>query len=216
TEREAGGARVLIVHSALAGVTDRLGKLLDAAVGETPQEELRAIEEHHQRLADELGVQLPPEAERQLAELREIAAGVSMVGEVSERTRARVLAAGELLLTPLATGFLASRGLRVEAVDARTLLRAERQAGALRGSVLSAVCAFAPDAGLRARLDAGAPIVITQGFIASDEEGHTVLLGPGGSDTSAAYLAPKLSAPPLRIWTHVPGHVSANPRTHPP
>src|SRR5262252_1031944 len=109
-EREAGGARVLIVHSALAGVTDRLGRLLDAAIGGTPQEELRAIEEHHRRLADELGVQLPPEAERQLAELREIAAGVSLVREVSERTRARVMAAGELLLTPITTAFLTARG----------------------------------------------------------------------------------------------------------
>src|SRR5215831_11470094 len=213
--REAGGARVLIVHSALAGVTDRLGRLLDAAMGETPQEELRAIEEHHRRLADELGVHLPPEAERLLAELREIAAGVSLVREVSERTRARVMAAGELLLTPIATAFLTARGLRVQSVDARTLLRTERQPGALRGSVLSAVCGFAPEAALRARLEEGAPVIITQGFIASDEEGHTVLLGRGGSDTSAAYLAAKLSAQRFEIWTDVPGLFSANPRATP-
>src|SRR6516162_3050192 len=120
-ERESGGARVLIVHSALAGVTDRLGRLLDAAIAEAPEEELRAIEERHRRLAAELGVPFPQEVERQLAELREIAAGVCLVREVSERTRARVMAAGELLLTPLATHYLASRGLRVEGVDARTL-----------------------------------------------------------------------------------------------
>ena len=214
-EREAGGARVLIVHSALAGVTDHLGRLLDAAMAEAPEEELRAIEERHRRLAGELGVPLPCEVERQLAELREIAAGVSMVREVSERTRARVMAAGELLLTPLATRFLTARGLHVQAVDARTLLRAERQAGAARGSVLSAVCGFGPDAALRARLEERAPVILTQGFIASDDEGHTVLLGRGGSDTSAAYLAAKLSARRLEIWTDVPGMFSANPRSTP-
>ena len=90
-ERCSGGARVLIVHSAVAGVTDRLERLLDAAIGQAAEEELRAIEERHQRLAVELGIPLPDEIERQLGELREIAAGVALVREVSERTRARVM-----------------------------------------------------------------------------------------------------------------------------
>ena len=214
-ERCSGGARVLIVHSALAGITDRLERLLDAAIGQAAEEELRAIEERHHRLAAELGVPLPAEIERQLGELREIAAGVALVREVSERTRARVMAAGELLVTPIAVRFLESRGLGVQAVDARTLLCAERQAGSARVNALSAVCGFAPDAALRARLEQGLPLLITQGFIASDEKGQTVLLGRGGSDTSAAYLAAKLSAQRLEIWTDVPGMFSANPRTTP-
>ena len=213
--RRALGAHVLIVHSALAGITDRLERLLDAAIAQAPEEELRAIEERHHRFAAELGVPLDAEVGRQLAELREIAAGVALVREVSERTRARVMAAGELLITPLAVRYLASRGLSVEGVDARTLLRAERRAGAKRPSVLSAVCGFAPDAALRARLEQGAPVIITQGFIASDDDGHTVLLGRGGSDTSAAYLAARLSAQRLEIWTDVPGLFSANPRATP-
>src|SRR5215469_9803792 len=154
--RQAGEARVLIVHSALAGITDRLERLLDAAIDTAPEEELQAIEERHRRLAAELGVPFPSEVEQRLTDLREVAAGVSMVREVSERTRARVMAAGELLLTPIAARFLASRGLRVGEIDARTLLRAERRAGAARAGVLSAVCGFAPDAVLRARLEAGA------------------------------------------------------------
>ena len=60
-----------------------------------------------------------------------------------------------------------------------------------------------------------APVIITQGFIASDSEGNTVLLGRGGSDTSAAYLAAKLQAARLEIWTDVPGMFSANPRSTP-
>ncbi len=58
-------------------------------------------------------------------------------------------------------------------------------------------------------------MVITQGFIASDEDGNTVLLGRGGSDTSAAYFAAKLRAQRLEIWTDVPGMFSANPRSTP-
>jgi len=213
-ERRGRGARVLIVHSALSGITDRLERLLDAAVGHAHEAELHIIEERHRQLAAELGVPLGEEVERLLAEVREIAAGVALVRDVSERTRARVMASGELMATHLGTGFLARCGLRPAWRDARTMLHAERQAGAVRPSLLSAVCSFAPDGALDAQLE-GLELVVTQGFIASDEEGNTVLLGRGGSDTSAAYLAAKLRAQRLEIWTDVPGMFSADPRATP-
>ncbi|HEX4387572.1 MAG TPA: bifunctional aspartate kinase/diaminopimelate decarboxylase [Steroidobacteraceae bacterium] len=208
-------ARVLIVHSAITGITDRLERLLDAAIGQAQEEELRAIEERHRRLAADLSVSLGEEVERRLAELREIAAGVALVGEVSERTRARVLAAGELMATEIGVRYLKAAGLDVAWLDARTLLRAERAAGAQRTSMLSAVCSYTPDAALLQSLEELPRIVVTQGFIASDEAGNTVLLGRGGSDTSAAYLAAKLQAQKLEIWTDVPGLFSADPRATP-
>ncbi len=214
-ERRATGARILIVHSAVTGITDRLERLLDAAIGQAQEEELRFIEERHRQLAADLGVPLGEDVERQLAELREISAGVALVHEVSERTRARVMAAGELMATRIGARYLAAQGLDLAWVDARTMLRAERSAGAPRASMLSAVCNFAPDATLEAQLGTRAPILITQGFIASDEDGNTVLLGRGGSDTSAAYLAAKLRAQRLEIWTDVPGMFSADPRFTP-
>ena len=58
-------------------------------------------------------------------------------------------------------------------------------------------------------------VIITQGFIASNEAGDTVLLGRGGSDTSGSYFAAKLAAVRLEIWTDVPGMFSANPRAIP-
>jgi diaminopimelate decarboxylase/aspartate kinase len=214
-ERYATGARILIVHSAISGMTDRLERLLDAAVRKSPDEELRAIEDHHRRLAEELGEPLAEEAERTLRELHEIAAGVALVGEVSDRTRARVMAAGELMATRIGARFLSARGLPTCWVDARNMLRAERNGASAKANMLSAACGFAPDAVLRAHLGGLAPVVVTQGFIASDEEGNTVLLGRGGSDTSAAYLAAKLEAQRLEIWTDVPGLFSANPRAIP-
>ena len=54
--------------------------------------------------------------------------------------------------------------------------------------------------------------MITQGFIAANDAGETVLLGCGGSDTFDQYFAAKLSAARLEIWTDVPGLFSANPR----
>ena len=214
--RRAAGARVLIVHSALTGITDRLEKLLDAASGDAQNEQLRLIEERHRRLAAELGVPLGEEIERHLAELRQIAAGVALIGEVSDRTRARVMSTGELMATLLGVKFLASQGLDVEWADARTMLKAEdRRSASAKASVLSATCNFAPDGALEERLSHLAAIVVTQGFIASDDDGNTVLLGRGGSDTSAAYLAAKLRAQRLEVWTDVPGMFSANPRSTP-
>jgi diaminopimelate decarboxylase/aspartate kinase len=214
--RRNGGARVLIVHSALTGITDRLEKLLDSALAQTHEADLRVIDERHQQLAAELSVPLGEVVQRYLAELRQIAAGVALVGEVSDRTRARVMSAGELMATDIGCRFLRLQNIEVDWADARTMLRSEdRRSASNKSSVLSATCNFAPDAPLQERLDAMAPVVITQGFIASDDDGNTVLLGRGGSDTSAAYFAAKLRAQRLEIWTDVPGMFSANPRSTP-
>ena len=79
-------------------------------------------------------------------------------------------------------------------------------------SILSATCDYSPDEDLQARLSAPGRVYLSQGFIAADERGNTVLLGRGGSDTSGAYFAAKLCAVRLEIWTDVPGMFSANPK----
>ena len=56
-----------------------------------------------------------------------------------------------------------------------------------------------------------AEVIVTQGFIAKSSDGATVLLGRGGSDTSASYIAAKIVAKRLEIWTSVPGMFTANP-----
>ncbi len=214
--RRADGDRVLVVHSAVTGITDRLERLLAAALKGGHAEVLAFIEERHRALAADLGIDPGPELERHFAELGQIAAGVALVGEVSDRIRARVMATGELMATDLGARYLRTQGLPAEWLDARTLLKAEARRGAsAKASILSATCNFAPDAELAERLAKRSPVLVTQGFIASDADGNTVLLGRGGSDTSAAYLAAKLTARRLEIWTDVPGMFSANPRSTP-
>jgi bifunctional diaminopimelate decarboxylase / aspartate kinase len=214
-KRLAEGANVMIVHSAVSGITDRLERLLVAAVAGEHEAALAAIESRHNELVAELGVGSSPQLEASFAELRHIAQGVSLMREVSDRTRARVMAHGELMATEIGSRFLRSQGIDVSWWDAREGLKAEERGASARSSVLSATCNFAPDAPLAASLAARAKVVITQGFIASDSSGDTVLLGRGGSDTSAAYFAAKLRARRLEIWTDVPGMFSANPRSTP-
>ncbi|MGE0581606.1 MAG: bifunctional aspartate kinase/diaminopimelate decarboxylase [Steroidobacteraceae bacterium] len=215
-ERSAGGTHVLIVHSALSGITDRLERLLEGALQGAHAAVLDDIEQRHRALAADLGVSADDTVLPHFDDLRQLAAGIALVGEVSARTRARVMSTGELMATALGAAYLRAQGLDVQWADARRLLRAEVRKGAsAKASVLSATCVFTPDDALAQGLAAASRIAITQGFIASDDEGHTVLLGRGGSDTSAAYFAAKLRAQRLEIWTDVPGMFSANPRTTP-
>lgn len=214
--RLADGLRPVLVHSAISGITDRLESLLGQALEGKHEALVAEIAERHRLLARELGIAPGAELDKHLNDLRQIAAGIALVGEVSERTRARVLASGELMATVLGAQYLRSQRFEVTWVDARTVLKSENRRGLPnRTSVLSATCNFDPDPELQRRFSASGQVFLTQGFIASDEDGNTVLLGRGGSDTSAAYLAAKLQARRLEIWTDVPGMFSANPRSTP-
>ncbi len=205
--RLAEGLKPVVVHSALSGITDRLEALL--APGGDAHGAIAAVEARHRALAADLGIPLPRAIAGQLASLAEIA---SRGADPDDLTRARVMAAGELMATELGAAWLASQGLDVEWVDARTVLKAEARGSAARAAVLSATCAYAPDPALQKRFAAPGRIFLSQGFIASDSAGRTVLLGRGGSDTSGAYFAAKLAAVRLEIWTDVPGMFSANPK----
>jgi bifunctional diaminopimelate decarboxylase / aspartate kinase len=215
-DRIAAGLRPVVVHSALSGITDRLESLLTAAVAGTHTAVLERIETVHRDLAQRLSI-VPNECfEDFMADLWRMAASVTESCEVSDRMRARIMAMGELLATSLGAQFLNAQGIKTAWVDARQVLRAEQRHGAtVQASLLSATCDFAPDSRLQAQWRALDQVVITQGFIAADDAGDTVLLGRGGSDTSGSYFAAKLAAVRLEIWTDVPGMFSANPRAVP-
>jgi bifunctional diaminopimelate decarboxylase / aspartate kinase len=214
--RSAASLNPVIVHSALSGITDRLESLLAAAMSGTHGGVLEQIETRHRELAQSLQIAPPPRFESFFQELRQTAAALADSRDLSDRTRAHVMAMGELLATTLGAAYLNAQGIKTAWADAREVLRAEVRPGAtVKSSYLSATCDFSPDAPLQAQWRALDRVVITQGFIAANGAGESVLLGRGGSDTSAAYLAAKLSATRLEIWTDVPGMFSANPHAVP-
>jgi len=211
--RKAAGMRPVVVHSALSGITDRLESLLAAALQGGHVARIDAIEHTHRELAQGLNVEPGPRFEALIRELRLDVQRVAHAQVIEDALRARVMAMGELLATTLGSAFLNSQGIAACWVDARRVLRSDERSGAThRASLLSATCDFAPDGPLQADWGALDQVVITQGFIAANSAGDTVLLGRGGSDTSAAYFAAKLQAVRLEIWTDVPGLFSANPR----
>jgi bifunctional diaminopimelate decarboxylase / aspartate kinase len=214
--RVAEGFRPVVVHSALSGITDQLESLLAAAVTAAHAQVLEHIEGAHRDLAAQLGVAPNAQFEAFMLELRGIAGELAERGRIDDATRARVMAMGELLATTLGSEFLNAQGIGAVWVDARRVLRAdERGHAGDKAALLSATCDFSPDLKLQAEWRALDRVVLTQGFIAANAAGDTVLLGRGGSDTSGAYFAAKLQAARLEIWTDVPGLFSANPRAVP-
>ena len=214
--RLADGLKPVIVHSALQGVSSALGALLDTAITADPHDGLAAIQQRHFELAEDLNLDGPALLCDLLLELEQLIAGVRLVREVSVRSRVRVMALGELMSTHLGAAYLQTAGIQVEWVDARDLLTSTTRGGGQQArDFLSATCDYDVDEKLRETLESHGNVILTQGFIARNAQGQTVLLGWGGSDTSAAYIAARLQARRLEIWTDVPGIFTADPRVVP-
>jgi len=215
-DRSAAGLRPLVVHSALATVSNRLEQLLSDALQGDCSEALEALLELHLSLARDLGLDGRAILETEFNQINQLVAGIRLVGEVSPRVKARLMGMGELMATRLGAAWLNSQGLATTWLDARELLTANEIPNSNESArYLTASCDFRPDEALKTRLAEVSGVVLTQGFIASNTRGEPVLLGRGGSDTSAAYFAAKLEASALEIWTDVPGMFSANPRIVP-
>lgn len=210
------GERPVVVCSAIRGCSDSLEQILKAALQRQHGPHLEALRASHEALAAELGVDASILSEG-FAEIERLALGASLVQETSPRLQARLLSWGEQLSTLLGAAFLRAQGLPTLWVDARDCLPAidpPHLPAELR--YLSATVADAADAPLQERFRSHTEkAILTQGFIAREAGGDTVLLGRGGSDTSAAYFAAKLQAKRCEIWTDVPGIYSANPREVP-
>lgn len=214
------GRRPLVVCSALGGLSDQLeGMLEDAHHGRDVGERLAAVRAMHRELATAMELDVDEVLGDLLGELERLMRGAVMLREASPRTRARVMSLGELMSTTLGAAWLSRSGRSASWQDARQLLAAEENRAAATAPALhylSATCSHEPDVELREQLDSlSEDVVLTQGFIASDAHGDTVLLGRGGSDTSAAYFAARIGAERLEIWTDVPGMFTANPRDVP-
>ena len=210
-DRQAEGLAPMVVCSAVTGISNLLDRLLPDAILGRHGGALATIRGRHTKLARDMAVPIEL-IEGELAELERIASGVALLGEFTPRLRARVMASGELMITRLGAAWLSRQGLGAEWHDAREFLQSTIGPNDAR-HYLAASCRHDRDASVNERL--GDAVVLTQGFIARDVEGRTVLLGRGGSDTSGAYLAAIVGAARLEIWTDVPGMYTADPRVVP-
>ena len=155
--------------------------------------------------------------EQFMAELNALAGDARETGERGRRVCARASWRWASCSPPsLGSRYLNAQGVAPRGSMRANVLRAVGAAGASEKAIICRRPAIShPTPRCRGDWRALGAWCITQGFIASNEAGETVLLGRGGSDTSGAYFAAKLAALRLEIWTDVPGMFSANPRAVP-
>ncbi len=206
--------RPVLVCSAPSRVSSYLQELLDLSTGgEDTAPLLSDIKQIYQVLAAELEVPWSSSLGEVWDDLEHVVAGIALLKQHSPKIRAKLMAFGELLLTQLATDYLKQQQLTTTWLDAREYLQAPHQLQQhYAQSYVNALCHIERDPSLIKEFKKiKSAVIITQGFIASNEAGETVLLGRGGSDISAAYFAAKLGAGVCEIWTDVPGIYTANP-----
>jgi bifunctional diaminopimelate decarboxylase / aspartate kinase len=207
------GVCVAVVVSALRGITDLLEAQFDVSTRQSADRLIKELAERHRDLLRELKLS-PDTLDPVLAELASLLSDQHRLEDPAQQ--ACILGMGEMLSSRMGAAFLADAGLPITWLDSRqALVCPPDPRRGRRANYLSAECPAAADPGLRKRLAACSPAVIMPGFVAANSAGETVVLGRGGSDTSATSLAAILEADRVEIFSDVPGLFTADPRRIP-
>jgi len=213
------GSRLVVVASAMAGVTDQLVAAGTAAARGDRDEGTRlvgAVLARHLEAAERLEIgdeaAVGAEIRRIVLEVSDLIRAVAHLRELTPRTRDDIIAAGEKLSVRLVTAALKRQGAAAAAVDADTFLETDERFG--EANALMGISDRTITAALRPRLLRGEIPVVT-GFCGRAPDGATTTLGRGGSDLSATLIAAALSADEVTIWTDVDGVFTADPKVVP-
>ncbi|MFQ6370793.1 lysine-sensitive aspartokinase 3 [Shewanella sp. YIC-542] len=202
----------LVVTSASSGVTNLLVALAQTGLPESQRLALlKQIAAIQYAIVDRL-----PHNDEVAAAIDSLLTRIDVVSqqlqhEADKALTDELLSLGERCASILFAAVFRAKGAVAEAFDVRQVLRtdshfgkAEPQIGQIREFSQKLLLP-----GLASRL------LVTQGFIGADADGHTTTLGRGGSDYSAALLAEALEAEALQIWTDVAGIYTTDPRLAP-
>lgn len=200
--------RRLVIVSACSGVTNLLVALANGLDKSEQLLVLEQLKEIHFSILSKLPENT--DLNNKINILLEDIAGLSMQATLSpsEQLVDKIVAYGELISSHIFTHLLNSQGIKAVCFDIRSVLKTDSQFGNAEPN-LNEIAAQAQELLLPLCQD---HVVVSQGFIGSDQQGETTTLGRGGSDYSAALLAEALKATTLEIWTDVPGIYSTDPR----
>ena len=212
-EAEARTQPVIVVVSALDGITDKLiatSKLAKQG-DEHYREEFEAmVKRHHQMIDtiitdDKKRVALFNNVDQLFDQLKSIFYGVYLIHDLSKKTEDAIVSYGERLSSHIVAAMV-KNGVRM---NSRDFIRTEKKQGK-----------HVIDADLTTQLvketfknPTDKTIYVVPGFIARDRDTHeTTNLGRGGSDYTASIIAAVLNAEVLEIWTDVDGFMTADPK----
>ncbi len=211
----------IVFVSACAGVTNQLLKIArlsaEGKKGEA-NDLITVIRTRHEKLVDELiASELPKNYMKgkisvYAHELRNFSQAISVLGEVTGRSRDAVASYGERLSSMIIAQAMEEDSVKAAFVDAREFMITNAEySNAV--PLLDKVEARSREMLLPLVQDSYVPV--TQGFIGSNEAGITTTIGRGGSDYSAAIVGALLDAEEIQIWTDVDGVLTADPSIMP-
>ena len=208
---EAVNEEVIVVVSALGGITDKLIKTSQmAAAGDASYEkEMKEIVNRHIEMVYTV---IPAGHERELlldqvnellCELKDIFQGIYLIHDLSPKTSATIVSYGERLSSIIVATLIDG----AKWFDSRTFIKTEKKHNKhILDSELTTQL-------VREAFRELPKVSLVPGFISSDKvTGEVTNLGRGGSDYTASILAASLDADILEIWTDVDGFMTADPR----
>ncbi|MDR2521480.1 MAG: aspartate kinase, partial [Spirochaetaceae bacterium] len=204
----------VLVLSAMGDTTDYLLEAASRALDEGPltvERSLEKITDIHLRAVRELGLAktLPPDISALLADLGALLAGISLIKELSPKSKDFLLSFGERLCVRIVAAYFARCGMNACALDAWDAgLVSDSRAG---GAELLEASSRNVREKILPLVKKGVIPVIT-GFIAKDAGGVITTLGRGGSDLSATFIAASCDAREAQVWKDVDGLLTADPR----
>lgn len=210
-EKEAKHQPVIVVVSALGGITDQLIATSQLALkgDESWRNEFDSIVARHHKMIDAI-ITDPHDRESLFnnvdslfEQLQSIYYGVFLIHDLSHKTEDTIVSYGERLSSRIVATLI--RGAKW--FDSRKFIKTEEKQGKrsldseLTNKLVLDTFSDLPR------------ISLVPGFIAQDRDsGDITNLGRGGSDYTASILAASLNAEVLEIWTDVDGFMTADPR----
>ena len=210
-EKEAQKQPIIVVVSALGGITDKLiaTSVLAQKGDETWKDEFQAMVERHHKMIDTIITD--PRKREQLfnivdslfEQLRSIYFGVYLIHDLSKKTQDAIVSYGERL----SSNIVATLVQGAKWYDSREFIKTVRKnhKNTLDSELTNRL--------VRRTFSDLQRISLVPGFISKDRDTDEITnLGRGGSDYTAAIIAAALDADILEIWTDVDGFMTADPR----
>ena len=210
-ENEAKHQPVVVVVSALGGITDKLIATSKLALKHDDgwKTEFDDMVDRHHKMIDTIITDTKKRedlfntVDALFEQLRSIYFGVYLIHDLSEKTQDAIVSYGERLSSNIVATLIGG----AKWYDARNFIKTERKNGkhVLDNELTNTLVLDTFDNRPR--------VSLVPGFISRDRDtDETTNLGRGGSDYTAAILAAVLDAEVLEIWTDVDGFMTADPR----